>query len=139
MDALPGIGETKPLGYAWRGDDPREQHRADGGIGRRVDRLQRQRNYAGDHDPRIRSGDHPGHAGGCARRPAGHPDDDPVAPRPHRAAARRPRVPEGAACAEEASHSGAKAIFTDFGIGTIIGGVDSKVLCCWRWDITSTE
>ncbi len=46
-----------------RRDHPREQHRADRGLGRRVDRLRRRRHHAGDHDPRLRPRDHARHAG----------------------------------------------------------------------------
>ena len=35
-------------------DDPRKQHRADGGFGGRVDRLRCRRHDAGDHDSRFR-------------------------------------------------------------------------------------
>ena len=74
-------------------DDSREQHRADRRIGGRVDRLRPRRDDAGDHDPRLRSGDHARHAGRGARRAARHPDDDPAAPGAHRAAARHPEIP----------------------------------------------
>ncbi len=75
-----------------RRHDSREQHRADGGLGGRVDRLRPRRDDAGDHDSRLRPGDHARRAGRRARRPARHPDDDSAAPRAHRAAARDPEV-----------------------------------------------
>ena len=46
-----------------RRHDPREQHRADRRLGGRVDRLRRRRDDAGDHDPRLRPGDHARDAG----------------------------------------------------------------------------
>ena len=76
-------------------DDPREQHRPDRRLGRRVDRLRRRRDDAGHHDPRVRPGDHARDARGGARRPARHPHDDPAAPRAHRGAARAAQVPGG--------------------------------------------
>ncbi len=74
---------------------PREQHRADRGLGRRVDRLRRRRHDAGDHDPRLRPRADARDAGRRARRPARHPDDDPAAPRADRAAARHAQVSRG--------------------------------------------
>ncbi len=123
--------------------DPREQHRADGRVGGRVDRVRRRRHDAGDPDPGLRPGDHAGDPGRAARRPARHPDDDPAAARPDRRAARQAQVSrghglrrgaqgrghargsgpspsrDGAGSALEATGLGARTIFAGFGIGLL--------------------
>ena len=75
-----------------RRDDPREQHRPDRGLRRRIDRIRRRRHDAGDPDPRLRSRDHARHARRGTRRTARHPDDDPAAARADRRAARSAQV-----------------------------------------------
>jgi uncharacterized oligopeptide transporter (OPT) family protein len=131
-----------------RFDHSREQHRADRGLGRRIDRLRSRRDHAGDHDSRVRSRDHARHAGRDSRRTDRNPDDDSAAPRAHRAAARllevsgRHRVRrslEGRRVAEsrDAAHagdavaraaadeavSGGKIIIGGFAIGFIYYGL----------------
>ncbi len=94
------------------------------------------------------------HAGRRARRPARHPDDDPAAPRAHRAAARHPQVPRGHGLRRSAqggrfggvegrglgrgegarwpppaaSNIGAKTIFAGFGIGFVYKVVNKALL-----------
>ena len=77
------------------GDDPGEQHRADGRLGGRVDRLRRRRDDAGPDAPGLRAGMDAGDARGRAGGPARHPDDDPAAAGLHRQAARRAPLPRG--------------------------------------------
>ena len=68
--------------------DSRKQHRANRGLGRRINRLRSRRDHARDHDSGVRSRDHARHAGRDSGRTDWNPDDDSAAPRAHRAAAR---------------------------------------------------
>jgi uncharacterized oligopeptide transporter (OPT) family protein len=70
------------------------------GSGRRVDRVRRRRDDAGDPDPRLRPRAHARAAGRGARRPARHPDDDPAAPRMIVNQHGILKYPEGTACAQ---------------------------------------
>ncbi len=76
-------------------DDPREQHKPDGGIGRGVPGLRRGGHDAGDHDPWFRPG---AHARPPRVRPRGaprDPHDDSASPGAHRQGARGPQVSGG--------------------------------------------
>ena len=121
-----------------RRDDPRKQHRSNRWLGGRIDRVRSRRDHAGNHDPRIRSGNHARDARRHSWRSPRYSHDDPVAPRAHRRSARALKYPEGTACAEvlkaaaakepiidaqgnvvehPETASGGQTIFTGFGIG----------------------
>ena len=87
-DVVQGVQDLRRQGR----EHPREQHRADRGLGGRVHRLRRRRDHAGDHDPRLRPRVDACGAGVGARRAARHPDDDPAPARAHRGAARQAQV-----------------------------------------------
>ena len=77
------------------GDDSRKQHRANGGIGRRIDRVRRRGHDAGADDPGFRDGPRPGDGRGGARRAARHLDDDSAAPGVHRPSAWQAEISRG--------------------------------------------
>ena len=84
----PRVGRSPP-------DDPAQQHRPDGRLGRGVDRIRRRRGDAGPDAVGLRAGMDPRDARRHTRRLARHPDDDPVAEGVHRQAARRASLPGG--------------------------------------------
>ncbi len=77
------------------GDDPGKQHRPDGRLGGRVDRLRRRGDDAGLDAPGLRAGVDARDARGRAGGPARHLDDDPAAAGVHRQAARRAPLSRG--------------------------------------------
>ncbi len=78
-----------------QGHHPREQHRADGGLGGRVDRRGRRLHAALAAAHGLRAGERQGAGDLAPRRPARRADDDPAAARPHRRGARQAHLPGG--------------------------------------------
>ena len=104
------------------GDHPREQHRADDRLGRRVDRLRRRRHHAGPVPARVRDGRDPGDDVGVLGGLLGILMMIPLRRAFIVKQHGKLKYPEGTACADvlivgEKGGATAKAVFTGFGIG----------------------